>query len=450
MLNRLYHEKDMIDKTMFSEYKKLDDYSQSRMLRLQTLIRLRWLAVAGQTITILFVSQILGFPLPILFCLALVTVSVALNVFLARRHPSTRRLSSKSAMLVLGFDVLQLSSLLFMTGGLANPFSVLICVPVIISSASLPVRRTLLLGLVTFMCVTFLGFYSLPLPWYPDFVLDIPSVYLIGVWIAIISTTAFAAFYAHRVSAEANELANALTATELALLREQHLSAIDGLAAAAAHELGTPLATISVVAKEMQRALRDDDPMREDVQLLTSQSERCRDILRRLTTLSAEDEEHMRRLPFSSLIEEVVAPHREFGIAIESHITTDTLQEPIGRRNAGILFSLGNLMENAVDFANTKVELKAHYDADFVEIIIIDDGPGYSQNIIQQIGEPYMKHRTGSEVDKAGGLGLGLFIAKTLLERSGAILSFSNNAYPATGAVVSVKWPRIALDVFKV
>lgn len=425
------------------------DITQSRMLRLQTLIRLRWLAVFGQTITVLFVAHFLEFPLPVFYCLALIAVSVILNIYLARKNPSTRRLSPLAAMLVLGFDTLQLAGLLFMTGGLANPFSVLICVPVIISSASLPVRRTLVLGLFTFLCVTVLAFLSLPLPWYSGFQLEIPRVYLLGVWIAIISTTAFAAFYAFRVSAEANDLANALTATELALQREQHLSAIDGLAAAAAHELGTPLATISVVAKEMQRAIGEDDPLREDAQLLSSQSERCRDILQRLTTLSAEDEAHMRRLPFSSLIEEVVAPHREFGIEIESKITANSDQEPVGRRNAGILFGLGNIMENAVDFADKKVTLAASYDADHVEIIIDDDGPGYGQNIIQQIGEPYMKHRVGSSVEKAGGLGLGVFIAKTLLERSGAQLTFENKKYPKRGAVVTIKWPRSSMEMHK-
>lgn len=424
-----------------------EEFSRSRMLRLQTLIRLRWLAVAGQIATILFVALYLKFPLPVGYCISLVTISVILNIYLAQRNPATRRLTPVSAMLVLGFDVLQLSGLLFMTGGLANPFSILICVPVIISSASLPMSRTLLLGLVTFISVSVLGFYSLPLPWYEGTSLEIPRVFLFGVWIAIVSTTAFAAFYSYRVSAEANALAGALSATELALQREQHLSAIDGLAAAAAHELGTPLATISVVAREMQRAIGPDSPFYEDVQLLTSQSQRCRDILQRLTTLSAEDEAHMRRLPFSSLIEEVVAPHREFGIELNSSIDADTDDEPVSRRNAGILFGLGNLMENAVDFAREEVTIKAHYDTDIVEIVITDDGPGYSQHMIQQIGEPYMKHRSGSQLDKAGGLGLGLFIAKTLLERSGASLTFSNLEYPETGAQVTIRWPRSELDV---
>jgi two-component system sensor histidine kinase RegB len=284
--------------------------SGSYRLRLQTLTRLRWLAVAGQSATVMVVAFGLGFPLPVLFCFALIACSAWLNVFLSVRYPSTHRLSPPAALGVLGFDVLQLSGLLYMTGGLVNPFSVLICVPVIISTASQPIRYTLALGALTVLCASLLALWHLPLPWYPGVVYEAHFVLMSGIWIAIISTTAFAAFYVHRVSSEASQLADALTATELTLQREQHLVALDGLAAAAAHELGTPLATISIVAREMERALGQDERFREDLQLLRSQSERCRDILRRLTTLSTDDEEHMRILPLSSLLEEVVSPHR--------------------------------------------------------------------------------------------------------------------------------------------
>lgn len=420
--------------------------AKSRMLRMQTLIRLRWLAVGGQIITILVVSQLMQFPLPLWECASLIALSVLLNAYLYAKHPTTRRLNPHAAMFVLGFDILQLAGLLFLTGGLVNPFAVLICVPVIISSASLPLLRTVALGLLTFFCIALLWFYAWPLPWADGNSPSIPSTYLIGVGFAIMCLTLFAAFYAYRVSAEANELAQALTTTELALQREQHLSAIDGLAAATAHELGTPLATISVVAKEMQRALGPDNPFYEDAQLLTSQSQRCREILQRLTTLSTEDEEHMRRLPFSSMIEEVIAPHREFGIEIISEIDAQSANEPVGRRNAGIIFGLGNIMENAVDYADSAVKLSAYYDENVVIIKIEDDGPGYSDSVLLQIGEPYMKHRTGSQLDRAGGLGLGVFIAKTLLERSGANIGFENLHYPSSGALVTITWPRKALD----
>lgn len=427
---------DLGDRTRFSRYR----------LRLQTLTRLRWLAVTGQSLTVLIVAFVLEFPFPVVLCFALIACSAWLNVFLTFRYPATHRLGPPAALAVLGFDVLQLAGLLYMTGGLVNPFSILICVPVIISTASQPTRYTIVLGVLTVLCTSLLAPFHLPLPWYPGVSYEAHLVLVLGIWIAIISTTLFAAFYVHRVSSEANQLADALTATELTLQREQHLFALDGLAAAAAHELGTPLATISVVAKEMQRALGEDERYREDLQLLRSQSERCRDILRRLTTLSTDNEEHMRRLPLSSLLEEVVAPHREFGVVINVAIEARSEREPVGLRNAGILYGLGNLVENAVDFARSEVAVRAEYDENIVRIVIADDGPGFPPEIQAQIGEPFLTQRSASKEKRAGGLGLGLFIAKTLLERNGASLRFENRFADGAGAMVTLTWPRSAMD----
>ncbi|MBW3099084.1 ActS/PrrB/RegB family redox-sensitive histidine kinase [Pseudohoeflea coraliihabitans] len=434
----------------------LDDQTFQHRLRLSTLTRLRWLAVAGQSIAVVVIAYGFGFPMPELFCFVLIGCSAWLNIFLTVRYPPNHRLPPLGGLAVLSFDVLQLTSLLFLTGGLANPFSVLICVPVIICAASQPVRHTVALGALTFVAITFLAFLSLPLPWYPGTVLTFPFVLIIGTWIAILSTTAFAAFYVHRVSAETNELAEALTAAELGLQREQHLSALDGLAAAAAHELGTPLATISVVAREMHKALAGDPQHGEDVQLLVSQSERCRDILGRLTSLSTDDELHMRQVPLDALIEEVVAPHREFGVEIIVKRVTDKAPpgdsrhvppEPIGQRNAGILYGLGNIVENAVDFARSQVQVTSRHDNESVEIVITDDGPGFSAEMLSRIGLPYMRSRDKAGRPGAGGLGLGLFIAKTLLERSGATLQFDNRGEPAQGARVRIRWPRSKMDV---
>lgn len=426
----------------------LEDQSLRYRLRLQTLTRLRWLAVAGQSAAVLIIAHGYGFDFPEILCFALIACSAWLNIFLSVRFPAAHRLPPLGAMGVLSFDVLQLAGLLFMTGGLANPFSVLLCVPVIISSASQPVRHTLGLGALSVAAVTLLAFYSLPLPWYPESDFRVPFLLIAGAWIAIVSTTAFAAFYAYQVSAEANQLADALAATELVLLREQHISALDGLAAAAAHELGTPLGTISLVAREMEKALANDPRFTDDLMLLRSQSERCRDILRRLTTLSAQDEAHMVRLPLESLIEEIIAPHREFGIAIDVVRTESTLRPPVGRRNPGVMFGLGNLIENAVDFADSRVTVRVSHDSDEVAIEIDDDGPGFATDVLAQIGVPFMNRRGRTDRGKAGGLGLGLFIAKTLLERSGASLDFANRPPPEGGAHVRVVWPREKMDLF--
>lgn len=421
-----------------------DGHHTSRRLRLQTLVRLRWLAVGGQTVTVMIVAFWLKFPLPLLASCVLIACLAWVNFFLTLRYPPTHRLEPPAAFALLGLDLLQLCGLLFITGGLANPFSVLVCVPVIISFASQPIRYSMTLLAFAMICITILAFSPFPLPWYGGVEINVHNVMQLGVWCAIASTMAFAAFYAYRVSKEASELADALAATELVLQREKHLSQLDGLAAAAAHELGTPLATISVVAKEMERELIHDDRFREDVQLLRSQSERCRDILRRLTTLSSADEAHMRRLPLSSMIEEVVAPHREFGIQLELVEKSPRKGEPVTDRNAGIMYGLGNLIENAVDYARTKVTVTVEHDAEKVVITIEDDGTGYSADILTRIGEPYVTKR--QREDTAGGLGLGLFIAKTLLERSGASLLFENRDPETPGARIRIEWPRMLLD----
>jgi two-component system sensor histidine kinase RegB len=424
------------------------DPQLSRRLRLNTLIRLRWLAVAGQSAAVVMVAYLLGFPLPVGLCFALIACSAWLNLLLAFRYPATHRLAPNAAMGILLFDAMQLAGLLYMTGGMTNPFAVLMTVPVVISATSLPLRFTAGIGAVAVASATILVFYHLPLPWYPDAQFPIPFIYVAGLWIAVVSTIVFTAVYAWRVADEARQLANALTATELVLQREQHLSALDGLAAAAAHELGTPLATIALVSREMERALGVDPRFAEDVTLLRTQTERCREILKRLTSLSATSEEHMARLPLSSLIEEVVAPHRDFGIRITLEAEEQLGAEPVGRRNPGVIYGLGNLVENAVDFAREIVILRWSWNQAYVRLVVVDDGPGFQAEILDRIGEPYMTTRSGggaADGHSGGGLGLGLFIAKTLLERSGATVTFRNAGEAGKGAMVEINWPR---DVF--
>lgn len=423
-----------------TDFQRAPDFRQSQRLRLNTLIRLRWLAIVGQSVTVLVVAYGLEFPMPVGPCFALIASSAWLNLVLAFRYPAAHRLNPAAAFGILVFDSLQLAGLLYMTGGLTNPFSLLMTVPVVISAASLPLRLTALLGGLVMTAATLLVFYHLPLPWTEGATLIVPFVYVVGMWMAVFSSIAFTAIYAFRVAEEARLLANALAATELVLQREQHLSALDGLAAAAAHELGTPLATITLVAREMEKALGKEPKYREDVTLLRSQSERCREILKRLTSLSSEGEPQLSKLPLTSLIEEVIAPHRDFGISIALLPGECAGPEPVGRRNPGVLYGLGNLVENAVDFAQKRVVMRWDWNDDHITLSITDDGPGFPAEIIDRIGEPYMSTRQGAE--PGGGLGLGLFIAKTLLERSGASLTFRNSNGPGEGAVVEIDWPR--------
>ncbi|MFQ5626085.1 MAG: ActS/PrrB/RegB family redox-sensitive histidine kinase [Methyloligellaceae bacterium] len=429
------------------------------LLRLRTIVRLRWIAVLGQAVTVAVMYFGLGFDLPLVECAAIITLSAALNIVLRIRYSGRLLLKSNYASAMLAYDVLQLTALLYLTGGLQNPFALLIIAPVSVSASKQPVRHTLFLGLFAVICVTLLAVFHLPLPWYQGESLSLPLTYILGVWAALVSGAIFFALYAQRIAKEARQMSEALAATETVLLREQSMSALDGLAAAAAHELGTPLSTIAVVATELLRDLPPDSPQGDDLTLLKSQTEKCREILAKLSAGADEPDAIFSRMPISHLLEEAAEPYRAFDIEIEVEAgpaaaagsDTEHAREPVGSRNPGILYGLGNLIENAADFAETRVDIRANWDRDTVEITIGDDGPGISPAIRDRLGEPYVTTRAANEDGDANreehGMGLGFFIAKTLLERSGARLEFANRQAPAHGAQVKIIWPREMIEV---
>lgn len=427
------------------------------LLRLRTMIRLRWMAVIGQTAAVLGVNLQLGFPLPLGLCLAAIALSAWLNVFLSVKWHKITRLKSYQAFLLLAYDVAQLAVLLYLTGGLENPFAFLFLVPVTISATSLPVRMTFGLGAFALCCVTFLASEHLPLPWYPGQPLILPEVYIGGMWAAIICSGVFSAIYSWRIAEEARQMSTALTATELVLAREQRLSALNGLAAAAAHELGTPLATIALVAKEMKRELSKSSPSNEDVDLLISQAGRCREILAKLANYGSDDGDVYQNTKFSVMLEDLVEPLRgsEIEIAVDlAQGGRETSAEPVFRRNPAIAYGLSNLLENAVDFAEHRVELVGRWTDATIALTVRDDGPGFQPDIIDRLGDPFVTSRPGygaeeGEEGEHAGMGLGFFIAKTLLERSGATVSLANRTGPEHGAVVEIVWPRRAVDVRK-
>jgi two-component system, sensor histidine kinase RegB len=415
-----------------------------RNVRLDTLVRLRWLAIIGQTTAVVVVYYGLDFQLPIYACLAAIILAGWLNVALRLRFHMTQRLEPDRAAWLLAFDIAELAVLLYLTGGLQNPFAFMFLGPVLLSATALPPRFTLLLGGFAVACATILVFVHYPLPWDSEDPLQLPPIYMMGVWLCILLAIGFIGAYAWQITEESRQLSDALAATELVLAREQHLSQLDGLAAAAAHELGTPLSTISVIAKELERAIAPDAPHGDDVRLLREQATRCRDILAKLTELSAGGEP-FDRMPLTALIEEVVAPHRNFGVNIEVTSPSDRSTEPVGARNPAILYGLGNLLENAVDFARDRVAVDARWNDDSVAVTISDDGPGFAPEILTRIGEPYVTSRRrprGGTDEEPAGLGLGFFIAKTLLERSGATLSFQNRPGSERGAVIRLSWRR--------
>ncbi len=436
------------------DVKSIDLGRPARRLRVDTLVRLRWLAVTGQLMALLFVHYAMSFPLPFGRAFLVIAASGVLNIFLRLHFGISHRFEDQPAMALLVYDVLQLSLLLYLTGGLENPFSMLFLAPVMISAASLSPHRTLALGILTGAAATFLVFHHLPLPWFPGQDLYLPFFYIAGVWVAIVSGTAFTGVYASRVAEEARQLSDALAATELVLAREQHLSQLDGLAAAAAHELGTPLATITLVVKEMiQIFKRDAAPpdaaqVRDDLRLLDQEVRRCRTILGKLASLDGADGSPLQDMTLPHLIEEVAEPQRDFGVAVKVTLDGEP-PEPVCPRNPGILYGLGNLVENAVDFAQTEVRIAAAWTRDTVSVTIEDDGPGFASDVLARLGEPYVTTRGSgrrAKSEEGAGLGLGLFIAKTLIERSGATIVMYNAASPASGAVIRVTWPTFVFE----
>ncbi|MBN9308858.1 ActS/PrrB/RegB family redox-sensitive histidine kinase, partial [Devosia sp.] len=415
-----------------------------RPLRLGTLVGLRWLAIVGQAIGVLFVAFGLGFPLPLAQCLVLIGLSVLLNLWLLLRLGEGYRPSATVATVHLSWDLCQLAALLAITGGLQNPFSLLLLAPVSVSATTLPQRATTIIAMLAILLASLLAVFHLDLPWAPDEKLVFDRVYVIGIWVSIVCGTTFIAAYTNRVAHEARQLADALAATELALSRHEQLNALDGLAAAAAHELGTPLSTIALVAREMRDELPDGD-VREDAELIMSQAARCREILGKLRSLRDTPGDPFAAVPLGELLAEVVQPLEGTGKAISIRIDRSGGPDPVIKRGASLLYGLGNLIENAAQFARQSVLIDASWDKSALTVTITDDGPGFPSELIARLGEPYLTTRARDpDSPEPGGLGLGIFISKTLLERTGARIRFENEA--ADGhARVRLVWPRAAL-----
>src|SRR5260370_13776271 len=353
-----------------------------RYVRLDTILRLRWLAALGQLAAIFVVAQGLEFGVEVGPCVTSVGLSALLNVVMQIAFDPMQRLEPAYAAALLALNIVELAGLLFFTGGLQNPFSFLFLAPVLISATALPIRLTIALGVLAVACASVLVFFYQPLPWDADEPLALPPIYLFGVWLSIVLAIGVTSLYAFQVTEEARKLSDALAATELVLTREQHLTQLDGLAAAAAPQLGPPLSTIYLISRELEQALTDNKELAGDIKTLREQAQRCRDILAKITQLSATGAP-FDRMPLSTLLEETVAPHRDFGVAIKVRIAVAGASEPVGTRNPAILYGVGNTLENAVDFARATVQVNAWWNSESVEIAISDDGPGFAPDILK-------------------------------------------------------------------
>jgi two-component system sensor histidine kinase RegB len=413
-----------------------------RRVRARMLVLLRWMAVAGQTATVLIVEFVLRFDLDLAICLSVIAASAWLNILLSGASPGQRYVEEREAAAQLAFDIVQLSVLIALTGGLDNPFVVLLGVPVMIASTVLRPAWVVALGLLAVAATLVMAEWKSPLPWRPGAPFNPPTLYAAGLWTALVSGAGFMSMFAWRLAADARAMSTALAATEMVLAREQRLSALGGLAAAAAHELGTPLATIQIVAREMARAAPEGSEGAEDAKLLVQQAERCREILRQLGRRGDEGDVIHARITLAGLIEEVAEPLR--GIGPELEIRLEPVEGaasvyPELRRSPEMLYAVGNLLDNAIDYAAETVALTGRWSPEWVEIEVADDGPGFPPAILAKLGEPYVTSR-GVESSKSG-LGLGFFIAKLFVERTGGTLQYGNRRSQQTGAVVRARWP---------
>jgi two-component system sensor histidine kinase RegB len=400
-------------------------------VRIRTLAALRWIAISGQFVTLLFVGLYLQYPLLWPSLIAAVAASAVLNIGLTTLYPRNARLQGPDLALHLAFDLVQAGVLLFLTGGLTNPFAILLIVPVTIAATLLPARQMLALGTLALAILAILWLWARPLPWGGP-PLELPTIYRFGIAVALALAIGFLAIYLWMVSAEARDRARALVATEAALTREAKMSALGSLAAAAAHELGGPLGTITLIAHSLAESLGDDPDFGEDIRLLEAEAARSRGILVRIAR-RAEAEDPFAHLGLDVLLHEVVqsiAPTR-----VPVRVTAPTPQPQV-RRSPELLHGLQNLVSNAVRHAGSAVELRASASANEIGISVLDDGAGFAPEILPRLGEPDL----GPSHSGAGGTGLGIFIATTLIERTGGRLAFRN--HDGGGAQVDVRWAR--------
>lgn len=415
-------------------------------VRLRTLIIIRWVAVAGQALALLVVHFGLGFEMPLAWGLAAVAASAFVNIQATMRRRQTKRLGDRAAALYLAYDLLQLGVLLFLTGGPHNPFTVLILAPVIVSATVLSRLSTIGLTALALAVVLGLTFFHLPVPWSDDVQARTP-LFSFGVAIALGLAVVFIAGYVFSVAEEARRMSGALAASHLALDRAQRVSALGALAAAAAHRLGSPLGTIAVVVKELARDFPADSPHHADLRLLLSESERCRAILTELST-RPESSEPPQRMPLAALIEMAAAPYRmpDVRLLIDAAPEAETAGAgaPQVPHSPELVHGLGNLLQNAIEFARTQVRIRIRWSDRRVAAVIADDGPGFAPGLLGHLGEPYLSGDAEVRNSRGETMGLGVFIAQTLLGRTGASLSFANGQ--GGGAEVTISWDRAALE----
>ena len=418
----------------FSEFFTSKDNIQ---LDKKTLVSLRWIALVGQYLTISIVYFIFRFELPFFHCSLIICIGAASNIYLQFKFKKNQ-LNNFASTFVLFYDLIQLSFLLYLTGGITNPFSILLIVPAIVASTFLNIRSAINLSITTIMILIVLTIYNLPLPHYGALHFHVPDTYLYALPISIMITLIFLAYFGVRFGMESRKRTEALNKLELILAKEHELESIGVQAAAAAHSLGTPLSTITVIARELEKEIGKDPKYAKDIDLLLSQTKRCSEILRNLSKDQLQEDNFLSNIKIEELLSEIVRSFTEISEKKISLIVKNNTLNPQIDRTLEITYGLRNFIGNAVKYSNSFVDITLESNNKITEVKVCDDGPGFSEDILNVLGEPYIRSRN-KIISSKSGLGLGTFIGKTLLERMKANVKFSK--CPETnGAMVIIKW----------
>ena len=408
----------------------------------KTLVILRWIAIVGQFFTISIVYFFLSFELPFFYCSAIILVGVLSNIYLQFKVKDNQ-LNNFSSTIYLLYDLVQLATLLYLTGGITNPFTILLIIPAIVSSTFLTLRSTLNLSFTTIIVLVVLTLYHLPLPYSGDFHFHVPNYYLYAIPIAVITGLIFLTYFGARFGIESRKRTKALNKLELILAKEHELESIGVQAAAAAHSLGTPLSTITVVAKELEKEIGNNSKYSKDINLLLTQTKRCGDILKKLSQDTLAEDTFLDDIKLDELLNEIARSYREISNKKLSVIIEKNEINPRIERTLEITYGLRNFIGNAVKYSKSLVEISLESNNRITEVKVCDDGPGFPSDVKDVLGEPYIRSED-NKISSKSGLGLGTFIGKTLLERMKANVTFEK--CPKTnGAMVTIQWQTNSL-----
>ena len=419
------------------DFKTLFRTKENLNLDKNTLTILRYIAIFGQFFAINLVYFYLALPFPIELSYVIIFVGLCTNFYL-QFGIKINQLKDLYASFFLVYDLIQLSILLYLTGGIFNPFSFLLIIPAIVSSTFLSMGTTIILGFITSILLLIISFFYLPLPGEDMDLLHFPDFYKTGILISILIGLIFLSYFGIRFAGETKKRSEALNKLQEVISKEYELESLGGQAAAAAHSLGTPLATISVVAKEIKKEIGNDNEISKDIDLLISQTKRCSEILKQISKKQIEEDIFLSSIQFEDLLEEIVNSFKETS-SKEINLIVDQDKNKIEiQRTPEIIYGLRNFIGNAVKFSKSKVKINLKSDKELIEIKINDDGPGIPEDVINKIGEPYIKSKS-KEISPNSGLGLGTFLGKTLLERQSAKLLFRRKG-ELGGAFVIIRW----------